>query len=104
MDWQAEKSEVMAQARCVVVKVGSAVLTNEKGLNLEVIEDLVKQLAFLHSKNIRVVLVSSGAVAAGRAVLRSDGKITGIPGKQAASAIGQSRLMHTYDQFFANPR
>ena len=101
MDWQAEKEEVMAQARCVVVKVGSAVLTNENGLDLPVIEDLVNQLAFLHSKNIRVVLVSSGAVAAGRAVLRSDGKISGIPGKQAASAIGQSRLMHTYDQVFA---
>lgn len=101
MDWQAEKTEVMAQARCVVVKVGSAVLTDENGLNLKVIEDLVNQLAFLHAKNIRVVLVSSGAVAAGRAVLRSDGNISGIPDKQAASAIGQSRLMHTYDQVFA---
>ncbi|MBQ4132288.1 MAG: glutamate 5-kinase [Desulfovibrionaceae bacterium] len=100
MDWQAEKQAVMQQARCIVVKVGSAVLTNEHGLDLHVIKNLVKQLAYLHSKDLNVVLVSSGAVAAGRAVLREESSINAVPGKQAASAIGQSRLMHTYDQLF----
>lgn len=101
MDWQSERLEVMKQARCVVVKVGSAVLTDEHGLDLNVIKNLVSQLAFLHRKGINAVLVSSGAVAAGRAVLRESGaSIEGVPGKQAASAIGQSRLMHTYDQLF----
>lgn len=101
MDWQSERQEVLEQARCVVVKVGSAVLTDEHGLDLNVIKNLVSQLAFLHEKGMHVVLVSSGAVAAGRAVLRESGtSIEGVPGKQAASAIGQSRLMHTYDQLF----
>ena len=100
MDWQSEKQAVMEQARCVVVKVGSAVLTNEQGLDLHVIKNLVRQLAWLHSRELNVVLVSSGAVAAGRAVLREESAVGGVPGKQAASAIGQSRLMHTYDQLF----
>ncbi len=100
MDWHAEKQAILQQARCVVIKVGSAVLTDEHGLDLHVIKNLVKQLAFLHSKELNVVLVSSGAVAAGRAVLREESSIGGVPGKQAASAIGQSRLMHTYDQLF----
>ncbi len=100
MDWLAEKDAILAEAKCVVVKVGSAVLTGESGLDLARMENLTAQLAALQARGLKVVLVSSGAVAAGRALLKADGKITGLPGKQAASAIGQSRLMHIYDQFF----
>lgn len=101
MDWRQERATVLAEARCVVVKVGSAVLTNEEGIDPAVIDSLAAQLSALQDSGKRVVLVSSGAVAAGRGVLRGCREMTGLPHKQAASAIGQSRLMHYYDKAFA---
>ena len=53
------------KARRVVVKVGSAVLTGEKGMNLDVIDNLAHEIAFLHNSGREVILVTSGAVAAG---------------------------------------
>jgi len=102
---QKERHEVISRASRVIVKVGSAVLTNRDGLDHAVLENLVRQLAALHKKNLDVVLVSSGAVAAGRGMIRCQGKdnmpeLRGIPDRQAASAIGQSRLMHAYDKAF----
>lgn len=93
-----ERNRVMREAKRVVVKVGSAVLTGERGLDLPVVERLVDQLAGLHDRGMDLVLVSSGAVAAGRRVV--PGEISGMPARQAASAIGQSRLMHAYDEAF----
>jgi len=101
MNWQAERAGTLAQARCIVVKVGSAVLASAKGLDTEVMEALVAQLALLRDQDRRVVLVSSGAVAAGRAALGSERDTRSMSGRQAASAVGQSRLMHMYDQLFA---
>lgn len=48
-DWQHERARVLAQARVVVVKVGSAVLTDADGLNVPVLENLAAQLASLRS-------------------------------------------------------
>ncbi len=93
--------ENAAEARCVLVKVGSAVLAGPKGLDAAVVEDLVAQLALLREQGRRVVLVSSGAVAAGRAALGPGRDSSSLSGRQAASAVGQSRLMHLYDQLFA---
>jgi len=101
MNWREERAGVLAQARCIVVKVGSAVLAGSEGLDAAVMEALVAQLAFLRKRGCRVVLVSSGAVAAGRAALGPERDTRSMAGKQAASAVGQSRLMHTYDQLFA---
>ncbi len=108
-NWQKEKQKCLQNARTIVIKVGSAVLTNAEGLNLEVLENLVEQIAALMKENKRVVLVSSGAVAAGRAAVHnlyqdeSNDKnlLEGLAGKQAAAAIGQGRLMHLYDELFA---
>lgn len=90
------------KARRVVIKVGSAILTTENGMNLEVIENLVQEIVFLHNSGREVILVSSGAVAAGRKkigyVPRGD---IGMRDKQALAAIGQSVLMHIYDETFA---
>lgn len=99
--WRAERRAALADARCIVVKVGSAVLTTGEGLDLAMVESLADQLSALQEGGRRVVLVSSGAVAAGRGVLRSRCEISGMPHRQAASAIGQSRLMHYYDEAFA---
>lgn len=98
---------LLLAARTVVVKVGSAVLTTPTGLNLPVLHHLVEQLARLKQSGRRVTLVSSGAVAAGRAGLVCSGidgsadAWGGLPGKQAAAAIGQGRLMREYEDAFA---
>jgi glutamate 5-kinase len=100
------RADILSRARTVVVKVGSAVLTCGAGLDARAIGRLVDQLSMLHDRGLKVVLVSSGAVAAGRTRIRQS--VAGaesidfseLPSRQAASAIGQSRLMHEYDQEF----
>ncbi len=105
MAWQEEKSKYIQNARTIVIKLGSAVLTCETGLNIPVLENIVSQIASLKKQNKRIVLVSSGAVAAGRASLRSfnidENLLEGLSGKQAAAAIGQGKLIHLYDEMFA---
>ena len=99
MDWKAARKEALGRAKRVVVKVGSAVLTGPEGLDAAVIDSLSGQLSALHDRGLDVVLVSSGAVSAGRKLLGL--APAGLPERQAASAIGQSRLMHAYDEAFA---
>ena len=55
----------LANVRRVLVKVGSAVLTGEDGLDLNIIEQLVADIASLRERGIQVILVSSGAIASG---------------------------------------
>ena len=93
-----ERRQVLANARRVVVKVGSAVLTGESGLDLRTVNRLADQMASLHDKGLDLVLVSSGAVAAGRKFIGEEP--AGLPARQAASSVGQSRLMHAYDEAF----
>ena len=100
-DWREKRRQVMSQARRVVVKVGSAVLAGPDGIDLGVIASLARQISALAASGYEVLLVSSGAVAAGRAVLGERYDPTFLPHRQAASAIGQSRIMHAYDQEFA---
>ncbi len=105
MNWQELKQKHIQNMRTIVVKVGSAVLTNEQGIDRQVLENIVSQLSTLVKEKKRVVLVSSGAVAAGRAALRTNNTdesfLEGLSGKQAAAAIGQGRLVHLYDEAFA---
>jgi glutamate 5-kinase len=94
------------QARRVVVKAGSAVLTDQNGLKTEVIDNLARELTFLRSTGREVILVSSGAVAAGRQHLGFGHKLTtpGLRVKQALAAMGQSLLMQAYEQAFGRLR
>ena len=101
MSWREEKQEILQSARRILVKAGSAVLTNSEGLDRQAIENLVDQITDLHKRGIYTVLVTSGAAAAGRAVLKGRTEVRGIPDRQAAAAVGQSRLMHCYDEMFA---
>ena len=84
----------------LVIKVGTAVLTEDnKKLALYRIQNLVKLIAKLkNEKNLEVILVSSGAVGAGYTVLQLDKKI--LANKQALAAIGQPKLMKTYQEMF----
>lgn len=89
------------KAKRVVVKVGSAVLTDEAGLKEEVIANIAKELSFLLDTGREVILVSSGAVAAGRRKLGGNVRLTGeLKVKQALAAMGQGLLMHSYEQAF----
>lgn len=90
------------QAKTVVLKVGSAVLTTTDGLNIDFIDTLCDQIAFLRNSGREVILVSSGAVAAGRKRLqvhRQQGEELRV--KQALAAVGQGLLMQAYEQRFA---
>lgn len=79
--------------RRIVLKVGSAVLTQNGELALERLGNLV-ELIFLLKEKYEVILVSSGAVAAGYSLLKLDKKV--IENKQALAAIGQPLLLHKY--------
>jgi glutamate 5-kinase len=89
------------KAKRIVIKVGSAVLTNGNSMNLDVIDNLANEISFLQRGGREVILVSSGAVAAGRnRVNLKDSQNITLPEKQALAAIGQSNLMHIYDNAF----
>jgi len=99
-----ERLKVLKKAGRVVIKIGSAVLTAEEGLDLRVINRLADQISLIHDRGVDIILVSSGAVAAGCTVLSSCKGKSDLVFKQAASAIGQSRLMHAYDEVFGRYR
>jgi glutamate 5-kinase len=94
------RHELLAKTKRVVVKVGSAVLTGEAGLNREVIDGLARQISALRQQGREVILVSSGAVAAGRRKLQLTKYSINIREKQAIAAIGQSNLMRVYEDAF----
>ena len=99
------RQALFGKARRVVVKVGSAILTGREGLNQQFIGKLAEDLAFLHDSGREVILVSSGAVAAGKRKMKIvDGQEVTMREKQALAAIGQSRLMHDYDEAFSHHR
>jgi len=93
------------RARRVVIKVGSAVLTDDSGLDPGIIANIARQVSFLQSTGREVILVTSGAVAAGRkqlGVVKTAHEPLKV--KQALAATGQGLLMHAYEQAFADHR
>ena len=87
--------------RRVVVKAGTSVLTSgPKTLNVDAVSGLVAQIATLHASGAEVILVTSGAVAAGRQNLGISHERRDIPFRQVLAAVGQSHLMHIYQQAF----
>lgn len=87
--------------RRIVVKVGTNVLTaGTNRLNLAVMAQLVGQVAALHREGKQLILVTSGAIAAGRQRLGVRRDRRDIPFRQVMAAVGQSRLMYAYDLLF----
>lgn len=85
----------------IVVKIGSSSLTNKNGgLCLEKLQEHVEALARLKELGHDVILISSGAVAAGFTDLGYTTRPVSIVGKQAAAAVGQGQLLHAYSQEF----
>ena len=90
-------------ARRIVIKVGTSTLTHAatSGLNFFRIDHLIRELADLHNSGREIILVSSGAIAAGIDRMRLNKKPDTIPENQALAAIGQGVLMHAYEKSFA---
>ena len=87
----------------IVVKVGSALIThNSDSISTKVMTQLIKQIDYLMSNDIEVILVSSGAVAAGKQVLNSTDDSTNVKLKQVFAAVGQSVLVNKYSELFEN--
>ena len=86
----------------IVVKVGTGVLTDSrKQLDLSQVEGLVAQIAAQRQAGKQIALVSSGAVGAGMGALGYEKRPAQLAELQACAAVGQSRLMSTYEKFFA---
>ncbi|MCK5545147.1 MAG: glutamate 5-kinase, partial [Desulfobulbaceae bacterium] len=90
----------LENAKRVVVKVGSAVLTGKDGLNRTVLKNLAQDLFWLREMGREVILVTSGAVAAGKKRLNLAVREISLREKQAVAAIGQSSLMRAYEDIF----
>lgn len=91
------KRHLLKQAKRIVVKIGSALLTDEQGLlKTRFLSKLAGEINQLRAAGLEIILVSSGAIAAGLQVMKKPQRLATIPAKQAMAAIGQPRLMQAY--------
>lgn len=95
------KTQILSRVRRIVVKIGSSNLSGASGIKNESVAAVARQLSTLHAAGKEVVLVTSGAVAAGMNRLGLQGRPKTIPVKQAAAAVGQIALMALYEQSFS---
>lgn len=87
--------------RRIVIKIGSSTLTSgTKNISPAHVIDLVRSICMLTNEGYEIVVVSSGAIAAGRELLDFPDLPRLLPVKQMLAAIGQPRLMALYEQFF----
>ena len=85
----------------IAVKIGSNVLTRADGtLDVTRMSALVDQVAVLHKAGIKIILISSGAVASGRSELMPAKKLDSVDQRQLFSAIGQVKLINRYYELF----
>ena len=99
------RAQVLANSKRIVIKIGSRVITSSKNeLDLSLIDALVKDIEHLYKKKHQILIVSSGAIVAGLKNLKLGSRPTDIPSKQAASAVGQVELMHSYSTAFKKYR
>jgi len=102
------RKEILKGLKRVVIKVGSSIITKREKRNNEWANELnannvgvlARTIRQIVDRNCEVVLVSSGAIMAGRERLDLHRADLSIPEKQACAAIGQSYLMHTYEKKF----
>ena len=96
-----DRVELLKRVGQVVVKIGTAALSNEAGgLNESGIGRLAAQVHALRQRGLRVVIVSSGAIGAGMDALGLKTRPARLPELQACAAIGQGRLTAVYDRCF----
>jgi len=96
------RQKVLEKPRRIVVKVGSSILASvDKGLHYEAFSRLTKEISDLKRQGYEILLVSSGAIAAGMEKLGYKTRPQSITQKQATAAVGQSRLIHIYENYFS---
>jgi len=96
-----QRSDLMSRVRSVVVKLGSNVLADETGLlDQTQIRSIAEQVMDLENRGRRVVIVSSGAIAAGMGELELGSRPEALPHLQACASVGQSKLMMMFDGAF----
>jgi len=101
-DPETERRRLLRDAQRVVIKVGTSIVSGSAGeVNAVYVESLVRSMAALKTAGRQVVLVSSGAVGlgAGRLGLHPS-RLADLVVRQACAAVGQSLLMHAYEQLF----
>lgn len=96
-----DRIALLSAAKRVVVKIGSNVLTRDNGLNLDAIRSISAQVCRLMESGRSVILVSSGAMAAGLGKLSLRERPEYTPARQAVSAVGQAGLIREYEKAFA---
>ena len=96
-----KRASIFHNARRVVVKVGSNVLTEDHGLNLKAIRSISRQICRLIDGGIEIILVSSGAMASGIRKVGLNKRPDEIPKRQAIAAVGQAGLIMEYEKAFA---
>jgi len=97
------KTSKSSELHChrMVVKIGTRLLTSgTQNLDMAVMSNLVAQVAQLHGRGMESIIVSSGAIASGRQKLGLTRAVKDVPLKQVLAAVGQSRLMNTYEWLF----
>jgi len=96
------RRKTLGRSKRIVVKVGSSILASvEKGLLYDVFSHLTKEISDLKRQGYEIVLVSSGAIAAGMEKLGYKTRPQAITQKQATAAVGQTRLMKIYEDYFS---
>jgi len=94
------RKALFSHVKRVVIKIGSGVISNPVGLEVEQVAAIAEDVCTLLDRGLEVILVSSGAVAAGKGQLGIAGRPQTIPQKQAAAAIGQTRIIREYRETF----
>ena len=95
------RDELLRQATRIVIKIGSSLIASrDTGLRPEQIDRLAGEIAVLRSSGREVLIVSSGAIVSGIKKLGLKEYPKSLPVKQAAAAVGQSRLMWAYEKSF----
>ncbi|WP_305768195.1 glutamate 5-kinase [Candidatus Epulonipiscium viviparus] len=93
---------MLANAKKIVIKIGSNTISNSKGfINEHFIKNLCEEVAFLKQKGKEVVIVTSGAKISGISAINKWSRKSDMNYKQALCAIGQVRLLNSYDKYFA---
>jgi glutamate 5-kinase len=95
-----QKKYSFENAKRIVVKVGSGVLTQNHGLNSKAVKSISNQISSLIDKGLEVILVSSGAMACGVKKIGLSKRPDEIPKRQAVAAVGQTGLMNEYENAF----
>jgi glutamate 5-kinase len=97
-----ERKKFFKKIKRVVIKIGSSSLTmKDGGLDLSSMENFSFEISGLIKKQIEVIVVTSGAIAAGLKYLKISSKPKNIAALQAAASVGQVQLMRTYSDLFA---